>query len=89
MNVKSPTRDTMMRLIPPLTVWAIGKIFELPGVKDGVTELDVRANKQRYDLERSVKRGVKNAKSNIPLLAVGAVAIVIGVGLIARAARGK
>ena len=89
MNLKSPTRETMMRVVPPLTVWALGKIFELPGVKSGMEEMDVRASKQRYDMARSLKRGVKNARSNIPMLAAGAVAIVIGVGLIARAARGK
>jgi hypothetical protein len=50
-------------------------------------ELDGRANKHRYDLERSLKRGVRNAKSNIPWLAAGAVVILVGVGLMANAAR--
>jgi hypothetical protein len=89
MNVKSPTRTTMMRLVPPLTVWAIGRILEMPSVKGSVMELDGRANKQRYDLGRSIKRGVKNAKSNIPWLAAGAAAIVVGVGLMVKAASGK
>jgi hypothetical protein len=87
MNVKSPTRDTLMRLLPPLTVWAIGKIFEVPSVKGNVMEWDGRANKKRYELTRSVKRGVKNAKSNLSWLVAGAAAVVIGVGLIAKSAR--
>lgn len=87
MNVKSPTRTTMMRLVPPLTVWAIGRILEMPGVKGKVMEIDGRANKQRYDLGRSLKRAIGNAKSNVPWLAAGAVAIVAGVGLLAMSAR--
>jgi hypothetical protein len=87
MNVKSPTRTTMMRLVPPLTVWAIGRILEMPSVKGKVMEIDGRANKQKYDLGRSLKRGVKNAKSHITMVAAGAAAIVIGVGLMAKATR--
>jgi len=87
MNVKSPTRATMMRLVPPLAVWAIGRILELPSVKGKVMEIDGRANKQKYDLGRWLKRGINNAKSNIPWLAAGAAAIVAGVGLLAMSAR--
>ncbi len=87
MNVKSPTRTTMMRLVPPLTVWAIGRILEMPGVKGKVMEIDGRANKQKYDLGRSLKRGVRNARSHITLVAVGAAAIVAGIGLMAMSAR--
>jgi len=87
MNVKSPTRTTMMRLLPPLTVWAIGRILELPSVKGKVMEIDGKANKQQYDFGQSLKRGIRNAKSNIPWVAAGAAAIVAGVGLLAMAAR--
>ena len=87
MNVKSPTRTTMMRLVPPLTVWAIGRILEMPSVKGKVMEIDGRANKQKYDLGRSLKRAVENAKSHFPLLAAGAAANVAGVGLLAMSAR--
>jgi hypothetical protein len=89
MDDKSPTRTALIRLIPPLTVWAIGRILELPSVKGSVMELDGRANKQRHNLERSLKRGVKNARSNIPWLAAGAAVIVVGIGLIAIATREK
>ncbi|HSY49838.1 MAG TPA: hypothetical protein VLC46_13575 [Thermoanaerobaculia bacterium] len=89
MDAKSPTRAALTRLIPPLTVWAIGRILDLPAVKGSVMELDGRANKQRHEMARSVKRRVKNARSNIPWLAAGAAAIVVGIGLIAMAAREK
>ena len=87
MNVKSQTRATVMWLVPTLTVWAIGRIFEMPSVKGKVMEIDVRANKQRYDLERSLKRGIRNARSHIPLVAAGLAAIVAGVGLMAMSTR--
>lgn len=89
MNVKSPTRTTMMRLIPPLTIWAIGRLFEMPSVKGSVMELDGYAYKRKHEVERSLRRGVKNARSNISWLAAGAVVIVIGIGLVVRAARDK
>jgi hypothetical protein len=87
MNVKSPTRTTMMRLVPPLMVWAIGRILEIPSVKGNVMVVDGLANKQKYDLGRLLKRAMKNAKSNIPWLAAGAAAIVLGVGLMAKSTR--
>jgi hypothetical protein len=89
MTVKSPTRETMMRMIPPLTVWAIGKILELPSVKSNVMAMDGRANKQRYEIQRSLKHGLKNAMSNAPWLAAGAAAILVGIGLLTKAASGK
>jgi hypothetical protein len=87
MNDKSPTRAALLWLVPTVTAWAIGAILESPSLKGKVMELDGRANKHRYDLERSLKRGVRNAKSNIPWLAAGAVVILVGVGLMANAAR--
>jgi hypothetical protein len=89
MNVKSPTHQTLKRLIPPITVWAIGKILETPRVKAGMTALDSRAYKQRHTTARSLKHGVKNARSNGAWLAAGAAAIVVGIGLMTKATRGK
>jgi len=89
MNVKSPTHTTLKRLIPPLTVSAIGKILEMPTVKGRVKTMDGRAYKKRHEAARSIKRTVKNAKSNSSWLAAGAAAIVVGVGLISKATRGK
>lgn len=91
MKVESPTRAAVIWLVPTLTVWAIGRILEMPSVKGKVMEIDGRANRQKYDLERSLKRslkrGVRNAKSHVPLIAAGVAAIVVGAGLIAMSAR--
>ena len=89
MNVKSPTHQTLKRLIPPLTVWAIGKILETPSVKGSVMELDRAAYRKRHSAARSIRRSVKNAKSNSSWLAAGAAAIVLGLGLMTKATRGK
>jgi len=87
MDIKSPTHKTLTRLIPPLTIWAIGKILDMPSVKGSVMEMDGRAYKQRHAAARSLKRSVKNAKSNSSWLAAGAAAIVVGLGLMAKATR--
>jgi len=89
MNEKSPTRAALLSLIPPLTVWAIRKVLEAPAVKGSVMELDAKAFKRRHEVERIVKRGVRNAKENRVWLVAGTVAIVVGIGLIARATRDK
>jgi hypothetical protein len=87
MNVKSPTHTTLTRLIPPLTIWAIGKILETPSIKGSVMELDGLAYKKRHSAARSIKRSVKNAKSNSAWLAAGAAAIVVGIGLMTKSTR--
>lgn len=90
MNEKSPTRVALVSLIPPLAVWAIRKVLEMPAVKGSVMELDAKAFKRRHEVERMLRRGARNAKSNRAWIVAGTVAIVVGIGLIARAtARGK
>jgi len=89
MNVKSPTHQTLKRLIPPLTVWAIGKILEMPSVRGNVKELDGVAYKQRRVATKSLKRGMKNARSNRSWVAAGAAAIIVGFGLMAKATQKK
>jgi hypothetical protein len=89
MKVKSPTRTTMTRLIPPLTIWAIGRILDLPSVKGTVMQLDGETYKRRHDAARSLKKGLKNARSNASWVAAGAAAMAIGIGLVAKAAASK
>jgi hypothetical protein len=53
-------------------------------------ELDARAYKRRHEVERMLKRGARNANENRVWVVAGTVAIVVGIGLIARAtARSK
>ena len=89
MKVKSPTRTTMTRLIPPLTIWAIGRILDLPSVKGSVMQLDGETYKRRHDAVRTFKKGLKNARSNASWVAAGAAAMAIGIGLVAKAAASK
>jgi hypothetical protein len=89
MKVESPTRTTVTRLIPPLAVWAIGRLLDSPRVKGSVMELDAKTYKKRHDTVRLFKGGLKNARSNASWVAAGAAAIAIGVGLVAKAAASK
>jgi hypothetical protein len=89
MKVKSPTRTTMTRLIPPLTIWAIGRILDLPSVKGSVMQLDGETYKRRHDAVRSFKKGLKNARSNASWVAAGVATMAIGIGLVAKAAASK
>jgi hypothetical protein len=89
MKVKSPTRTTMTRLIPPLAVWAIGRILDLPSVKGSVLQLDGETYKRRHDIVHSFKKGLRNARSIASWAAAGAAAMAIGIGLVAKAAASK
>lgn len=89
MKAKSPTRTTMTRLIPPLAIWAVGRILDSDSLKGYVMQLDGETFKRRHDAVRSLKKGLKNARSNASWVAAGAAAIAIGIGLVAKAAATK
>jgi hypothetical protein len=76
-------------LIPPLAIWAVSKALEAPAAKGALREIDSRAYIQKRKTVRSMKRVGKNAASNPAWVAAGAAAIAVGIGLMAKAARGK
>jgi len=79
---KSPTHQLLNQIIPPLAVWAVGKLVQTPKVRDKVQDVD-------HSAMRSMKRMRKNAASQPAWLAAGAGAIAIGIVLMAKATRGK
>ena len=83
------THTVIKRLIPPLAVWAVGKMLETPKVQGALEEVDSRAYVQKRNAERAVRKAGKNIASNPAWFAAGLAAIAIGVGLIAKATRGK
>jgi len=88
--MKQPaSHQAIKQLIPPLAAWVIGKLLEAPQVKGALHEVDARAYVKKRDVMRTVRRAGRNAASNRVWLAAGAAAIVIGIGLMAKAARGK
>jgi hypothetical protein len=86
-NTKS--QQFIKRLIPALAIWAVSKGLETPSAKGALQEIDARAYIQKRKALRSVKRAGRNAASNPAWLAAGAAAIAVGIGLMAKAVRGK
>lgn len=76
------TTTFIKRLIPAVTVWAVGKVLENPRVKQKVAVIDKNVHRKR----RSVLR---NAKQNRRWLAAGAAVMLIGAGLMAKSTRPK
>lgn len=87
--MKTNTHQAIKRLIPLLAVWGVGKVLETPRVKGALQEVDARAYIQKRNAMRAVRRASRNAASNPAWLAAGAFAIAIGIGLMAKAARGR
>jgi hypothetical protein len=86
---KTKSHQLIKRLIPPIAVWAVSKALETPKAKAALQEIDSRAYVGKRNAARSVRRAGKNAASNPAWLAAGAAAIMVGIGLMAKAARGK
>ena len=87
--MKSTTHTLIKRLIPPLAVWAVGKVLETPKLQGALEEVDSRAYVKKRDAARAVRKAGKNVASNPAWFAAGLAAIAVGIGLMAKAAREK
>ena len=87
--MKSTTHTLIKRLIPPLAVWAVGKVLETPKMQGALEEVDSRAYVRKRDAARAVRKAGKNVASNPAWFAAGLAAIAVGIGLMAKAAREK
>jgi hypothetical protein len=67
-------------MIPPLAVWAVGKVLEVPKVQRALHKVDAKFSAEK----RTVR---KRAKSNGAWLAAGAAAFLLGISCMARAAK--
>jgi hypothetical protein len=76
------TTTFIKRLIPAVTVWAVGKALETPRVKQKVAMID-------STVHRTHRNVVRNAKRNRGWLAAGAAVMLIGAGLMAKSTRPK
>jgi len=79
-SVTPRSHALIKRMIPPLTMWAVGKVLDTPPVKRGLKDLDQRFHRQK----RAVAR---NAVRNRGWLTAGAAAVVVGLGLMAVATK--
>lgn len=74
------THALVKRLVPAVAVWAIGKALDTPHVKKKLQKVDEAVYKKRVI-------ATNNARSNTRWLAAGAAACVLGIGMIAKAAK--
>ena len=84
---RTKSHHLIMRLITPVTVWAVTKILGTPPVKKRLHKADARAFVAKQNAMRRMRRAGRNAIDNGAWLAAGAAAIVVGAGLIGKATR--
>jgi len=83
------THTVIKRLIPPLAVWAIGKVLETPKAQAALDEVDSRAYVQKRNAARAIRKAGKNVASKPAWFVAGLAAVAVGIGLMAKATRGK
>jgi hypothetical protein len=84
---KPATEMVLARVAGPLAVWVVTRLLQQPSVKGALRRADSRALDQRDKARRGLQRAGKNMRSNPIWVAAGLVSIVVGIGLITRAAR--
>ncbi len=81
------TEMVLKRLAGPLAVWAVTQLLQRPAVRGAMRRVDSRAVEQGENARRRLRRAGKNMRSNPVWVAAGLVTVVIGIGLITRAAQ--
>ena len=80
MEPRKPTHALVKRLVPAVAVWAIGKALDSKPVRKRIQKVDERVYRKRVV-------ALNNARHNRRWLAAGAAACVVGLGMIAKAAK--
>ena len=86
---KLKSHQLVIRMITPLTVWAVTKLLDAPPVKERLQKVDARTHLAKRSAAQSLRRAGRNAAKNGAWLAGGAVAIALGIGMITKASRPK
>jgi hypothetical protein len=86
---KPRSGDVLKEIIPPLTAWAVGKLLDRPRVKRALERIDRVAQTRETRVARVARTVRRSAAANRTWIAVGAAAVAVGIGLMARAARRK
>ena len=82
--------DRVIRqIIPPLTMWALKRLLESKGGRRTLHKVDARAYAAQRNASKAIGRRMQNARENRVWLAAGAVALLVGVGLMLRAMRSE
>jgi len=78
--MKPRSHDVIQRMIPPLAVWAVGKMLEVPRVQRALHDVDRKFYAKKRDAERHVS-------NNRAWFAAGAAVLIVGISLMARATK--
>jgi hypothetical protein len=81
------TEQIIKRLITPLTVFALTKLFESRHVQKALEKVDLRAYVAKQNAESAIRKRLRNATRNPAMLVAGVAAFAIGVGLLARSTK--
>jgi len=76
-------------ILAPLAAWIVTKALDTKSLKGASEEADAYALIGQRRATRALRRAGRNATKNHTWLAAGAVAIAIGIGLMAKATRPK
>ena len=82
---KIGSTEVLRRVVPPLTIWAVGKLLEAPSVRAATKEIDRRAERQKRQAVRAVQSAGRNALSHGVLLAASVTAFALGAALLTKA----
>ena len=76
----------LMKLVAPLAIWTLGRIFAIPQIEKKTARFDRQAHEQKRRALKSLRKAGRNAASNRGWLAAGAAAFALGIGLMSKAA---
>lgn len=79
----------LQRVIPPLAVWAVGRLLDMPRVSEQVHAVDRKTRQAEQKVGRRVRAAGRNAVRNRAWTAAGAAAVAIGLSFLAKATRSK
>lgn len=77
----------LMKLVAPVAIWALGRIFDVPRIEKSAASFDRAAHKQKDRALKSLRRTRKNLSANRGWLAASAAAFALGIGLMSKAAK--
>jgi hypothetical protein len=75
------------KYVPALALWAATKVLEQPRVDQATARLQRRVGRGGRRTAEAIRTAARNARRNRIWLAAGSMAVLVGIGLLTRAAR--
>jgi hypothetical protein len=86
-KTKAEGEAVLIKLIAPLTIWALSQLFKVPRIEKSASRFDRKAREQGERAMKSLREAKRTARSNPGLLAASAAAFALGIGLMTKAAK--